>query len=103
MQYLPLGNTGLYVSRICLGAMTFNEPDSLHGRVIGATGQEIADRMVGSALDAGINFFDTDNMYGDGVSEQMLGKALGDRRGDAVYGSRTSCQRIGRVGCGMSW
>ena len=88
MQYLPLGNTGLYVSRICLGAMTFNEPGSLHGSIIGATGQELADRMVGACFDAGVNFFDTANIYGNGVSEQMLGKALGDRRGDAVVATK---------------
>ena len=101
MQYLPLGNTGLYVSRICLGAMTFNEPGSIHGSIIGATGQELADRMVGTALDAGINFFDTANIYGNGLSEQMLGKALGNRRGDAVIATKvcfTQSENINALG-----
>ncbi|MEQ9077716.1 MAG: aldo/keto reductase [Sandaracinaceae bacterium] len=101
MQYLPLGNTGLYVSRICFGTMTFNEPDRLFGAVVGAMGQETADRMVGAALDAGVNFFDTANVYGDGVSERMLGKALGDRRGDAVIATKvhsTQSEEINALG-----
>jgi aryl-alcohol dehydrogenase-like predicted oxidoreductase len=88
MQYRPLGRTGLYVSRLCLGAMTFNEPDDLMGQMLGGTGQELADRMVGTALDAGVNFFDTANMYGFGTSETMLGKALGSRREDAVIATK---------------
>ena len=87
MQYLPLGNTGLYVSRICLGTMTFAEPDQGMG-LIGATGQELADRMVGTAMDAGVNFFDTANGYSFGGSERMLGRALGKRRNDAVIATK---------------
>ena len=81
--------------------MTFNEPGSQHGNIIGATGQELADQMVGTAFDAGINFFDTANIYGNGVSEQMLGKALGDRRGDAVIATKlcfSSSQGINDLG-----
>ena len=75
MQYLPLGTTGLYVSRICLGTVTFSEQDSQFADMIGATGQELADRMVAASFDAGVNFFDTANMYGFGQSDVMLGKA----------------------------
>ncbi len=89
MQYLPLGNTGLYVSRLCLGAMTFAEQGAPIGEVIGATGQELADQMVRVALDGGVNFFDTANVYGgDGTSERMLGKALQGRRDEAVIATK---------------
>ena len=83
MQYLPLGNTGLYVSRICLGTMTFGDDDNAFADTIGATGQELATRMVDTAIEAGVNFFDTANMYALGKSEEMLGKARplsGERR-----------------------
>lgn len=88
MQYLPLGNTGLYVSRICLGTMTFSDEGTTFARVIGATGQELATRMVDTALDAGVNFFDTANIYADGQSEEMLGKALKGRREDAIIATK---------------
>lgn len=88
MQYLPLGKTGLYVSRICLGTMTFNDSDSAFGRIIGGMSQAEADRFVGTAIDAGVNFFDTANMYGEGASERMLGKALAKNREDAVIATK---------------
>lgn len=80
MDYLPLGNTGLYVSRLCFGAMTFAEAGQKEMAWIGTEGQDFADQMVGKALDAGINFFDTANMYASGASERMLGKALQGKR-----------------------
>ena len=101
MQYLSLGETGLYVSRLCLGTMTFNEPGSVHGDIIGATGQKLANEMVSTALDAGINFFDTANVYGNGISEQMLGKALNNRRENAVISTKlcfSSSQDINAIG-----
>ena len=89
VQYLPLGNTGLYVSRLCLGAMTFADQEGSIGDVIGATGQELAEQMVRVALDAGVNFFDTANVYGgDGTSERMLGKALKGHRDKAVIATK---------------
>ena len=88
MDYLPLGNTGLYVSRFCFGAMTFGEQDQKSSAWIGNEGQEAADRMVGTCLDAGINFFDTSNAYGMGTSEKMLGKALGSKREDAIIATK---------------
>ena len=101
MQYLPLGNTGLYVSRICFGAMTFNDEESAFAQMVGGMSQTDADRMIGTALDAGVNFFDTANMYGEGASERMLGKALAEKREDAViatkvfYTNRTEINALG--------
>jgi aryl-alcohol dehydrogenase-like predicted oxidoreductase len=74
MDYRRMGRTGLKVSEICLGTMTFG-----HG-----TDQAEANRIVDLAFDAGVNFFDTANAYGGGHSELMLGKALKGRRQDAV-------------------
>ena len=89
VDYLPLGNTGLYVSRLCFGAMTFAEPEQKDMAFLGNEGQASADRMVGTALDAGINFFDTANMYGRGSSERMLGKASRcDKRDDVVIATK---------------
>lgn len=88
MDYLPLGNTGLYVSRFCFGAMTFGEEDQKSSAWIGNEGQEAANRMVGTCLDAGINFFDTSNAYGMGTSEKMLGKALEGKREDAIIATK---------------
>ncbi|MFC3118750.1 aldo/keto reductase [Jhaorihella thermophila] len=68
--------------------MTFANEDSAFGQTLGATGQDLATRMVDLALEAGINIFDTANMYSDGVSEIMLGKALGARRKDAIIATK---------------
>lgn len=88
MKYLPLGNSGLYVSNLCMGTMTFARPTQAFGQMIGATGQELADKMVHMALDAGINIFDTANMYDFGHSEEMLGKALGSQRQDVLIATK---------------
>ena len=72
MQYVNLGNTGLKVSRLCLGTMTFG----FKFRNIGAVGQEDANAMVKKAYETGINFFDTADMYSFGESEEILGNAL---------------------------
>lgn len=88
MDYLPLGNTGLYVSRLCMGAMTFAETGQKGVDWIATTGQDFADQMVGMALDAGINFFDTANMYSKGASERILGKALEGKRNDCVIATK---------------
>ncbi len=88
MDYLPLGNTGLYVSRLCFGAMTFAEPEQKYMAWLGNEGQESADQMVGTALDAGINFFDTANIYANGASERMLGKALAGERDKAIIATK---------------
>jgi aryl-alcohol dehydrogenase-like predicted oxidoreductase len=75
MRMRRLGNSGLFVSELCFGAMTFGGRDGLWGQV-GQLDQTEADTLVGTALDAGINFFDTANVYADGRSETMLGQAL---------------------------
>ncbi len=72
MKYTRLGNTGLKVSRLCLGTMTFG----FKFRNIGAVGQDSADIMVKKAYESGINFFDTADMYSFGQSEEILGNAL---------------------------
>ena len=78
MEYRRLGKSGLKVSEICLGTMTFG-----HG-----ADEAEANRMVHLASDAGVNFFDTANSYGDGESEILLGKALKGRRRDAVVATK---------------
>jgi aryl-alcohol dehydrogenase-like predicted oxidoreductase len=78
MEYRRLGRSGLKVSEICLGTMTFG-----HG-----TDPQESERMVREALDAGVTFFDTADGYSDGVSEKMLGQALGARRREAVIATK---------------
>ena len=97
MEYLPLGNTGLYVSRFCFGAMTFGERDQKQQAWLGNEGQESANRMVATCLDAGINFFDTSNAYGHGNSERMLGKALAGKREDAIIATKVYFPSSGDV------
>jgi aryl-alcohol dehydrogenase-like predicted oxidoreductase len=75
MRNHPLGRTGLFVSELCLGTMTFGGGDGLWGK-IGALQQSDAERLVGQALDAGINFIDTADVYARGASEQITGQAL---------------------------
>ena len=74
MQYVQLGESGLTVSRLALGTMTFGQYSfsTFHANVDRAA----ADRMVGLALDAGVNLFDTAESYGQGRSEEVLGAAL---------------------------
>jgi len=97
MRMRTLGNSGLHVSELCFGAMTFGGTDGLWG-LVGKLGQTEADALVGTALDAGINFFDTANVYADGRSEIMLGQSLrnlGVPRDEVVVatkvGSAMSC------------
>jgi aryl-alcohol dehydrogenase-like predicted oxidoreductase len=78
MDYRRLGRSGLKVSEICLGTMTFG-----HGADLAE-----AERIVGKSLDAGLMFFDTANGYNGGESEIILGKALGKRRRDVVIASK---------------
>lgn len=78
MQMRPLGRTGIQVSALALGSMTFGGIGAF--RKIGALGQREADALVGRALEAGINFFDTADSYSAGFAEQLLGRALGARR-----------------------
>ncbi|RYY95381.1 MAG: aldo/keto reductase [Comamonadaceae bacterium] len=75
MRLVPLGRTGLFVSELCLGTMTFGGTEGMWGK-IGMLQQADAERLVGQALDAGINFIDTADVYAGGVSEQITGNAL---------------------------
>lgn len=75
MRYRKLGRTGLAVSEICLGAMTFGGAGGMW-RVIGALEQEAAAKLVTTAFDQGVTFIDTANVYANGVSEQLVGQAI---------------------------
>jgi aryl-alcohol dehydrogenase-like predicted oxidoreductase len=76
VRYVKFGSTGLDVSKICLGAMSYGEPD--RGSHPWSLPQEQARPFIRQALDAGVNFFDTANVYSDGSSEEILGRALAD-------------------------
>jgi aryl-alcohol dehydrogenase-like predicted oxidoreductase len=84
MNYRLLGRTGVWVSELSLGTLTFGGKEHPVYRNLGALGQAEVDRLVGTALDAGINFVDTADVYADGESEELLGRALGQRRRDVV-------------------
>lgn len=75
MRHVPLGRTGLFVSELCLGTMTFGGTEGMWSK-IGTLQQADAERLVGQALDAGINFVDTADIYAGGLSEQITGQAL---------------------------
>ncbi|MGZ9583102.1 aldo/keto reductase [Paenibacillus marinisediminis] len=76
MEYVKLGNTGLDVSRLCLGCMSFGVADRwIHPWVLD---EERSRPIIKKALDLGINFFDTANVYSDGTSEEIVGRALKD-------------------------
>ena len=75
MRLNPLGRTGLFVSELCLGTMTFGGSEGMW-RQIGALQQADAEKLIGQALDAGINFMDTADVYSEGLSEQITGQAL---------------------------
>jgi aryl-alcohol dehydrogenase-like predicted oxidoreductase len=96
MKFRRLARTGLYVSELCLGAMTFGGTGLF--KAIGTLGQTEADALVHRSLDAGINFFDTANVYSTGTSEEMLGKALGARRRDSIVATKVR----GRMGDGAN-
>lgn len=90
MDYKQLGNTGLLVSRLCLGTMTFSDGSGIYAH-IGNVDQAGADTLVKTAVDAGINFFDTADIYSHGQSERLLGQAfrnLGIDRGDVVLATK---------------
>src|SRR5882724_3507830 len=74
MRYNLLGRTGLYVSELCLGTMTFGGKG--FWEVVGKLGQSEAEALVGTALDGGVNFIDTADVYSEGESESLLGEAL---------------------------
>ena len=75
MKYATLGNTGLLVSRLCFGTMTFGDGRGMY-KAIGAVGQAGADELVKTSIESGINFFDTADVYTEGESEKILGQSL---------------------------
>jgi aryl-alcohol dehydrogenase-like predicted oxidoreductase len=78
MKYKTLGKTGLVVSEICLGTMTFGGNDGIW-KMIGAQDQDMASHLVREAFDQGVNFYDTADVYANGISETMLGQAVRDK------------------------
>ena len=87
MQYATLGNTGLLVSRLAFGAMTFTQGNRSFAAIY-KVGEKLADELVGGAIDAGINFFDTADVYAGGESEVLLGRALKSRRDEIVLATK---------------
>ncbi|MET7747615.1 aldo/keto reductase [Micromonospora sp. NPDC005367] len=103
MQYVRLGSTGLEISRICLGAMSYGDPE--RGNHAWSLPEDQSRPFIRQALDAGINFFDTANVYSDGSSEEILGRALKDfaRREDVVIATKVHGRmRPGPNGAGLS-
>ncbi|HEX8056099.1 MAG TPA: aldo/keto reductase [Novosphingobium sp.] len=94
MQYTQLGSTGLIVSRLALGGSTFTQGDTSLGAFY-KVGPELADEMVGKALDAGVNYFDTADVYASGQSEELLGAALKPHRDRVVLSTK-----VGNRGAG---
>ena len=88
MDYVRLGQTGLKVSRICLGCMTYGEPE--RGAHLWTLDEEKSRPLIKRALELGINFFDTANTYSDGTSEEIVGRALRDfaRREEVVIATK---------------
>jgi aryl-alcohol dehydrogenase-like predicted oxidoreductase len=103
MQYVKLGSTGLDVSRICLGCMTYGLPD--RGTHEWTLDEEASRPLIRQAVEAGINFFDTANVYSDGTSEEFVGRALRDfaRRDEIVLATKVHGRmRPGPNGGGLS-
>lgn len=99
MRYNTLGGTGLLVSEICLGTMTFGGRGFWTN--IGTLDQSVADGIVAKALDAGVNFIDTADVYSEGLSEEITGKAMvnsGRKRTDIVLATKA----LGVVGQGVN-
>jgi aryl-alcohol dehydrogenase-like predicted oxidoreductase len=100
MQYKTLGNTGLLVSKLCFGTMTFHGGQSFW-RAVGTVDQAGADQLVKACIDSGINFFDTADVYSEGESEKALGQSLKNlniARKDVVIATKV----FGRVGPGRN-
>jgi 1-deoxyxylulose-5-phosphate synthase len=103
MEYTRLGNTGLEVSRICLGMMSFGEPE--RGNQPWSLPEEESRRIIEKAISSGITFFDTANVYSAGSSEEITGRALRDftDREDVVLATKVHGRmRPGPNGAGLS-
>lgn len=103
MQYVKLGSTGLDVSRLCLGCMTFGVPS--RGTHPWTLDDDKSRPIIKQAVEAGINFFDTANVYSDGTSEEIVGRALKDfaRRDEIVIATKVHGRmHPGPNGAGLS-
>src|ERR1019366_5554310 len=99
MRYNQLGRTGLYVSELCLGTMTFGGKG--FWETIGKLGAREVEALVGTSLDAGVNFLDTADVYSEGESEKLVGgalAALGRPRDQIVVATKVR----GRTGPGVN-
>src|SRR5947209_13647014 len=94
MKYRPLSDTGVFVSELCLGAMTFGGRGQVW-EVIGGLDQSAVDAIVNRSLDAGINFIDTADVYSAGESETLVGRALQGRRHQVVLATKVRA-RMGK-------
>jgi aryl-alcohol dehydrogenase (NADP+) len=103
MKYTKLGSTGLDVSRICLGCMSFGVPE--RGNHEWTLDEERSRPLIRRAIEAGVNFFDTANVYSDGTSEEILGRALREfgNRDEIVLATKVHGRmRPGPNGAGLS-
>jgi len=103
MDYINLGKTGLQVSRLCLGCMTYGIPE--RGNHLWTLNEEESRPFIQKALEQGINFFDTANVYSDGTSEEIVGRALRDfaSREEVVIATKVHGRmRPGANGQGLS-
>src|ERR1700742_2350638 len=103
MEYVRLGRTGLQVSRVTLGCMTYGTPD--RGNHAWTMPEESSRPLILQAIEYGINFFDTANMYSDGTSEEIVGRALKDfsTRDEGVIATKVfNRMRPGPNGAGLS-
>ncbi len=92
MEYVNLGKSGLKVSRLCLGCMSYGVPE--RGAHLWSLGENESRPFISRALELGINFFDTSNSYSDGTSEEILGRAIRDlaRRDEVVIATKVYFQ-----------
>jgi aryl-alcohol dehydrogenase (NADP+) len=103
MEYGKFGSTGLEVSRLCLGCMSFGEPD--RGAHAWTLREDVSRPLIKQALELGFTFFDTANIYSDGTSEEIVGRALKDfaRRDEIVLATKVwGRMRPGPNGAGLS-
>jgi aryl-alcohol dehydrogenase-like predicted oxidoreductase len=103
MDYVRLGRTGLEVSRLCLGCMTFGNPN--RGAHAWTLEEDASRPLIRAALEAGVNFLDTANAYSDGTSEEIVGRAVKDfaRREEVVIATKVfNRMRPGPNGAGLS-
>src|ERR1700733_7041379 len=103
MEYVRLGATGLKVSRLCLGCMTFG--DATRGSHSWTLDEETSRQVIKQALELGLNFLDTANVYSDGSSEEIVGRAIKDfgRREEIVLATKLfNRMRPGANGPGLS-